>query len=167
METIFILIAISLISIILFFNVNGIKFYFSKRKALNLIKQGKRPTLSGIGISPNDFRILRSYVKDEGYLLILKNKVSWYERDCLTFNLGIHQYFRNRNDIRLRKWCIQQASKTDVKNCCDCDTGSTYSTEVGFISLAEKYYLFISEHITYLTDEEKVAIWPNKATHNA
>lgn len=68
----------------------------------------------------------------------------------------------NHRDTKLRMWCIEQAVQTDLTAHIDPDTGAKYACEWNFISLAEKYYLFLTEHITYLSDEEKEAIFPEK-----
>lgn len=65
-------------------------------------------------------------------------------------------------DERLRKWCIKQASNTNIRPYFDENTGFAYATETDFVSLAEKYYLFMTEHITYLSDEDKEIIFPEK-----
>lgn len=78
----------------------------------------------------------------------------------ITFWKPIIHLIREHRDAKLRMWCIEQASVTHVCNYVDSDYGNTYSTEKGFVSLAEKYYLFITEHITYLSDEDKKSIFP-------
>lgn len=69
---------------------------------------------------------------------------------------------RKHKDIKLRMWCIKQASLTDVCNYIESDSGTPYATEEAFVSLAEKYYLFLTEHTTYLSKEEKLVIFPEK-----
>lgn len=68
----------------------------------------------------------------------------------------------NHQDTKLRKWCIKQAVQTDLSGFVDSDDDIRYASKCNFISLAEKYYLFLTEHITYLSDEEKEAIFPEK-----
>lgn len=80
----------------------------------------------------------------------------------ITFRKPIIRLIRKRRDTKLRKWCIKQAVQTDLTAHIDLDTGVKYACEWNFISLAEKYYLFLTEHITYLTDGEKEAIFPEK-----
>lgn len=65
-------------------------------------------------------------------------------------------------DRKLRKWCIKQATSASVSDELSEDSGIAYSTEYAFCSLAEKYYLFLVEKITFLTDAEKKAIFPEK-----
>lgn len=80
----------------------------------------------------------------------------------ITFQKPIIRLVRERRDTKLRMWCIEQAVQTDLTANIDPDTGVKYACEWNFVSLAEKYYLFLTEHITYLSDEEKVAIFPEK-----
>lgn len=75
--------------------------------------------------------------------------------------IAVAVFFKTK-DERLRKWCIKQASTTNLSSYIDEETRSTYATEVEFVSLAEKYYLFMTEHITYLSDEDKKIIFPEK-----
>lgn len=80
----------------------------------------------------------------------------------ITFQKPIIRLIRKHRDTKLRMWCIEQAVQTDLTAHIDPDTGAKYACEWNFISLAEKYYLFLTEHITYLSDEEKEAIFPEK-----
>ena len=58
----------------------------------------------------------------------------------ITFRKPIIRLIRKHQDTKLRKWCVQQAVAAS----------------------AERIYLFIKEYITYLSDEEKEAIFPEK-----
>lgn len=80
----------------------------------------------------------------------------------ITFRKPIIRLIRKHRDTKLRMWCIEQAVQTDLTAHIDLDTGVKYACEWNFVSLAEKYYLFLTEHITYLSDEEKEAIFPEK-----
>lgn len=80
----------------------------------------------------------------------------------ITFRKPFISQIRKHRDTKLRMWCIEQAVQTDLTANIDPDTGVKYACEWNFVSLAEKYYLFLTEHITYLSDEEKVAIFPEK-----
>lgn len=80
----------------------------------------------------------------------------------IAFSSSILCIIRKRQDTKLRMWCIEQAVQTDLAGGIDSDTGTKYASEWNFVSLAEKYYLFLTEHITYLSDEDKEAIFPEK-----
>lgn len=80
----------------------------------------------------------------------------------ITFRKPIIRIVHNHRDKNLRKWCVKQAVQTDLTGGIDYDADIKYASECHFVSLAEKYYLFITEHITYLSDEEKETIFPEK-----
>lgn len=80
----------------------------------------------------------------------------------ITFQKPIIRLIRKHQDTKLRRWCIEQAVQTDLSGFVDSNDDIRYASECNFVSLAEKYYLFLTEHITYLSDEEKEAIFPEK-----
>ena len=80
----------------------------------------------------------------------------------ITFAKPIFRLIRKHQDTKLRMWCIEQAAKTDLSGFVDSNDDIRYASECNFVSLAEKYYLFLTEHITYLSDEEKEFIFPEK-----
>ena len=72
--------------------------------------------------------------------------------------LGIH----NHQDTKLRKWCVQQATISKTFDSYDHYTETYYASSNAVAASAERIYLFIKEYITYLSDEEKEAIFPEK-----
>lgn len=80
----------------------------------------------------------------------------------ITFRKPIIRLIHNHQDTKLRKWCVQQATISKTFDSYDHYTETYYASSNAVAASAERIYLFIKEYITYLSDEEKEAIFPEK-----
>ena len=80
----------------------------------------------------------------------------------ITFRKPIIRLIRKHQDTKLRKWCVQQAIISKTFDSYDPYTETYYASSNAVAASAERIYLFIKEYITYLSDEEKEAIFPEK-----
>lgn len=56
----------------------------------------------------------------------------------------INRSLRRSKDRKLRKWCVEQAVRTDSGDKIDVDTGRRYLTPKGAVLLADSYYEFVT-----------------------
>lgn len=80
----------------------------------------------------------------------------------ITFQKPIIHLIRKHRDTKLRMWCIKQAAQNPPMDQFDGNLESYSSSPIAIASSAEFIYLFIKEHVTFLSDQEKEAIFPEK-----